>query len=323
MPAIATARHRVVVLALPQVVAFDLAIPAQVFGNEVERGRYAFTVCSETGGPVPSTTGFSLQVRENLRSLVRADTVIVPGYGPMDAPSPAVCRALRAAVGRGARVASVCTGAFALAAAGILDGRQATTHWAHAAELAERFPAIDVTADVLYVDDGQVSTSAGVAAGIDLCLHLYRSDHGARAADAVARRMVVAPHRSGGQAQFVRRPLPSSGNGLASTCSWALERLHEPLTVTSMARHAGYAPRTFARQFLAQTGTTPLRWLTAQRLLQARRLLEASDLVIDEVARRSGFGTATNLRVHLARDAATTPSAYRAAFRGSGRSGAG
>jgi transcriptional regulator GlxA family with amidase domain len=311
--------HRVVVLALPAVVAFDLSIPAQIFGNPVERERYLFTVCAEAVGPVQTTTGFTLHASRSLRALREADTVIVPGYGPTDAPSVAVCRALRAAVVRGARMASVCTGAFALAAAGILDGKRATTHWQHAAEFAERFPHVELTPDVLYVDEGQISTSAGVAAGIDLCLHLYRNDFGASAAAAVARRMVVAPHRSGGQAQFLERPLPPTGSsdgGVVDTCAWALGRLAEPLTVSSLARHAGYAPRTFARQFVRQTGTTPLRWLTAQRLLEARRLLEGTDLPIDDVARRSGFGTATNLRIHLARDASTTPTAYRTTFRG-------
>ena len=210
----------------------------------------------------------------------------------------------------------MCTGAFALAAAGLLDGRQATTHWSNAAELRARFPEVSVTPDVLYVDEGQILTSAGVAAGIDLCLHMYRSDHGAAAAADVARRMVVAPHRTGGQAQFISRPVPAAGPGLAATLAWALGKLHQPLTVKDLARHAGLAPRTFARQFVEQTGTTPLRWLTAQRLVEARRLLEVSDLPIDELARRCGLGTATNLRVHLARDAATTPTAYRAAFHG-------
>jgi AraC family transcriptional activator FtrA len=211
---------------------------------------------------------------------------------------------------------SVCTGAFALAAAGLLDGRKATTHWQNAAELAARHPNIDVDPDVLYVDDGAVATSAGVAAGIDLCLHVVRRDHGEQAAARIARRMVVAPHRDGGQAQFLQRPLPAAGDGLASTCAWALDRLTEPLTIAELARHAGWAPRTFARRFVAETGTSPLRWLTAQRLLEARRLLETTDLPIDQVAARSGLGTAANLRLHLARDTATTPTAYRHAYRG-------
>ena len=308
--------HCVVALALPQVVAFDLAIPAQVFGHGDEADRYAFSVCCEATGLVPTTTGYAVHVSLGLDALAAADTVVVPGYTPHDEPSPPVLEALRTAAARGARLVSVCTGAFALAAAGLLDGRRVTTHWRDAAALAARHPGVDVDPDVLYVDDGLVATSAGVAAGIDLCLHLVRNDHGAEAAARIARRMVVAPHREGGQAQFVQRPMPAGGNGLASTCAWALERTAEPLTVADLARHAGWAPRTFARLFVAETGTTPLRWLTAQRLLEARRLLEATDLPVDQVAVRCGLGTAANLRLHLGRDASTTPTAYRRTYRG-------
>ncbi|MDT5148942.1 MAG: hypothetical protein QOI01_675 [Mycobacterium sp.] len=222
---------------------------------------------------------------------------------------------MRQAAERGARIASVCIGAFALAAAGLLDGRAATTHWEHAEELCSRFPDVHVRPDVLFVDEGRILTSAGIAAGIDLCLHMYRNDHGAVAAADVARRMVAAVHRPGGQAQFMQRPLPDSGSYLAATCAWAVERMDQPLTVDDLASHSGYAPRTFARHFRDETGIPPLRWLTAQRLLEARRLLEATDLGVDEVARRCGLGTAANLRLHLARDASTTPSAYRNAFR--------
>jgi transcriptional regulator GlxA family with amidase domain len=307
--------HHVVVLALPDVVAFDLSVPAQVFGHRTEQGRYALTVCAERPATVPSTTGFAVQASAGLAALQTADTVIVPGFYPLDDPPPTVLRALRRAAARGARVASVCTGAFALAAAGLLDGRAATTHWQEAGEFATRFPAVRLRPDALYVDEGQILTSAGVAAGIDLCLHLYRNDHGAQAAAEVARRMVAAVHRPGGQAQFVQRPMPKSGVGLAGTCAWAVSEIHRPLTVVELARHAGFAPRTFARHFLAETGMTPRRWLTAQRLIEARRLLEATGLTVDEVARRCGLGTAANLRLNLARDAATTPSAYRSAFR--------
>jgi transcriptional regulator GlxA family with amidase domain len=307
--------HRVVALALPEVVAFDLSIPAQVFGHPEERGRYAFSVCAERPGLVASTTGFALQAAAGLEALEAADTVIVPGFLPLEDPPPAVGEALRAAHARGARVASVCVGAFALGAAGLLDGREATTHWQHAAALAARFPAVRVRPDVLYVDEGQVLTSAGVAAGIDLCLHLLRNDHGAAAAAEVARRMVAAVHRPGGQAQFMAHRVPESGPALSATCAWALERLDRPLSVAELARHAGFAPRSFARRFVAETGMTPQRWLTAHRLVEAKRLLEATDLPVDEVARGCGLGTAANLRLHLARDAGTTPSAYRDAFR--------
>jgi transcriptional regulator GlxA family with amidase domain len=308
--------HHVVALALPDVVAFDLSVPAQIFGHRTERERYAFTVCAPRPGRVPSTTGFAVQAGAGLAALRAADTVIVPGFWPLTDPPPAVLEALRHAAARGARVASVCTVAFALAAAGLLDGRVATTHWQHAAELAARFPAVRLRPDALYADEGQFLTSAGVAAGIDLCLHLYRNDHGTEAAAGVARRMVAAVHRPGGQAQFVQRPMPRRGAGLAGTCAWAVSEIDRPLTVAELACHAGFAPRTFARRFLAETGMTPRRWLTAQRLLEARRLLEATDLTVDEIARRCGLGTAANLRLNLARDAATTPSAYRSAFRG-------
>jgi transcriptional regulator GlxA family with amidase domain len=308
--------HRVVALALPQVVAFDLSIPAQVFGHRAERSSYSFAVCARRRGKVPTTTGFAVEATEGLAALAGADTVVVPGYAPYDPPPADVLDALCAAADRGARVVSVCTGAFALAAAGLLDGRRATTHWADAAELARRHPAVDVDPDVLYVDSGAVLTSAGVAAGIDLCLHLVRLDHGAETAARIARRMVVAPHREGGQAQFLHRPLPDPGTGLSATCTWAVERLAEPLTVADLARHAGWSPRSFARRFVAETGTTPLRWLAAQRLHEARRLLEGTDLPVDQVAAQCGLGTAANLRLHLARDAGTTPTAYRRAYRG-------
>jgi transcriptional regulator GlxA family with amidase domain len=309
--------HRIVALALPEVEDFDLAIPARVFGRRFERDRYySFGVCASTPGLVPATTGYAIHAPLGLDALAAADTVVVPGYYPPDEPAPGVLQALRAAADRGARVVSICTGAFALAAAGLLDGRRATTHWLGAVELAARYPTIDVDPDVLYVDSGQVLTSAGVAAGIDLCLHLVRTDCGAQAAAEIARGMVVAPHRDGGQAQFLQRPVPASGSGLTTTCAWALEHLAEPLTVAALARHAGWAPRTFARHFTAETGTTPLRWLTAQRLLEARRLLETTDLPVDQVAERCGLGTAANLRLHLARDAATTPTAYRRTYRG-------
>jgi AraC family transcriptional regulator, transcriptional activator FtrA len=215
-------------------------------------------------------------------------------------------------------VVSVCTGAFALAAAGVLDGRRAATHWAWAADLAARYPAVEVDPEVLFVDEGDVLTSAGLSAGIDLSLHVIRSDHGAACADRVARHMVAAPHREGGQAQFIRAaeppsPAPPTGS-LEPTRGWALERLAEPLGVGAMARHANVSPRTFARRFRAETGTTPLQWLLARRVLAARRLLEESDLPVEEVATRSGFGDAASLRAHFRRATATTPTAYRRTF---------
>ncbi len=311
--------HAVAALALPAVESFDLAIPAQVFGDRRQAERYSFTVCAPTPGPVPCTTGYAINAPHGLDQLVAADTVVVPGYLPLENPGEEVCSALRAAAARGARVVSVCTGAFALAAAGLLDDRRATTHWLYAAELATRHPMVKVDPDVLWVDEGSVLTSAGLAAGIDLYVQLVRADYGSDAAISIARYMVVAPHRDGGQAQLLERPVPPPAQSLAATCDWALERLAEPLTVADLARHAGWAPRTFARRFVTETGMAPLRWLAAARIREARHLLEVTDLSVEDVAARSGLGSAANLRVHLARDAGTTPTAYRATYQGRGQ----
>lgn len=303
--------HAVAVLALPRVVAFDLAIPAQVLGRR-GGGRYAVTVCGPRRGRVPTTTGFDIVAPAGLEAVAAADTVVVPGYeDEREQPPSAVLAALRDAHARGARVVSICTGAFALAAAGLLDGRRATTHWQAADELAARFPAVDVDPDVLYVDEGDVLTSAGVAAGIDLCLHLVRRDHGADVANAIARRTVVAAQRHGGQAQFVERAVPADGTGLAATRAWMLARLAEPLTVAAMAAHAGWSERSFIRRFRAETGAPPLRWLTRERVLEAQRLLERTDLPVEAIAARCGFGAAATLRTHFARETGTTPTAWR------------
>jgi transcriptional regulator GlxA family with amidase domain len=308
-----SAMHRVAVLALPDVVLFDLATPCQLLGR-----HYRVEPCTPAPGRVPTTSGFPLHVEHGLDLIARADTVLVPGWSPTAWPlEPAVLDALRAAHARGARAASICTGAFVLAAAGLLDGRPATTHWRYAARLAEQFPAVRVQPDVLYVDDGDVLTSAGVAAGIDLCLHLLRRDHGTAAANAVARQTVVAPHRGGGQAQFIERPVPAHDDGsLEATRAWALAQLDAPLTVAALARHACCSERTFARRFQSETGTTPLRWLHAQRVDHARRLLEQSDLPVELVAQRCGFGSAAVLRQHFRRATASTPTAYRRTFAG-------
>jgi len=307
--------HRVVALIVNEVVAFDLAIPDQVFGREP--ARYSWAVCAPEPGRVATENGFDVVVPHGLEALAHADTVIVPGLGDRAWPLPAAAvDALRAAAKGGARVASICTGAFLLAAAGLLDGRRATTHWAYADVLARDHPRVTVDADVLYVDEGDVLTSAGVAAGVDLCLHIVRRDFGAEAANAVARRMVVAAHRDGGQAQYVERPLPAGGGGLAPTRAWMEERLAEPTAVEAMARHAGYSPRSFARRFRAETGTTPLQWLISRRVAEAQRLLEGTDLGVEEVAARCGFGGAVALRQHFGRVVGTSPTAYRRAFRG-------
>jgi transcriptional regulator GlxA family with amidase domain len=309
--------HRVAALVAGEVVAFDLAIPAQIFGHQDERRRYKVSICAERPGPVATSTGFEIVARAGLPTVRRADTVIVPGFEQTETPVPAaVVAALRAADRRGARMISICTGAFALAAAGLLDGRRATTHWRHAAELRRRYPEIDLDPGVLYVDEGRVLTSAGVAAGIDLCLYVVARDHGAAAANAIARRMVVAAQRSGGQAQFVERSVPEpADDSLGKTRAWMLDRLDRPLSVAEMARHAMRSERSFARHFRAETGTTPLRWLHGQRILHARRLLEETDLPIEAVAASSGFGSATTLREHFGRAVHTTPTAYRRTFR--------
>ncbi|WP_375481898.1 GlxA family transcriptional regulator [uncultured Jatrophihabitans sp.] len=307
--------HRVVALAVESVVAFDLAIPAQIFGHPDERDRYLFSVCAERPGVVPTSTGFGVEVTHGLEALEQADTVVVPGFHPKDRPGEANLEALRRAHARGARVASVCIGAFGLAAAGLLDGLVATTHWEHAGELAAMFPSVRVNPDVLYVDEGRVLTSAGLSAGIDLCLHMVRRDHGQVVAAQVARRMVVAGHRTGGQTQYAQRPVLPDG-GLSSTREWAITEMQRPLTVTHLARHAGLPVRTFARQFHDETGLSPMRWLTAQRVREAQRLLEATTLSVDDVALHSGFGTGTSLRLHLARELGTTPTAYRQDVRG-------
>ncbi|TDK24059.1 helix-turn-helix domain-containing protein [Arthrobacter crusticola] len=312
--------HSVVALALADVVAFDLAIPAQVFGHEDERQLYSFAVCAAEPGLVQTTTGYAIHAAEGLDALRSADTIVVPGFSPLTGPRPEVSQALRDAAASGARVVSVCTGAFALAAAGLLDGRRATTHWRNAERLQTLYPAVAVDAGVLYMDEGDVSTSAGVAAGIDLCLHLVRTDHGTEAANRIARRMVVAPHREGGQTQFIERPVAAPLTHFAETCGWAIQHLAEPLTVVDLAAHAGWAPSSFARKFLKETGTTPLRWLTSQRIAEACRLLETTDLTVQAVAVRTGLGTPANFRLHFTRELNTTPSSYRRLYQGRNRS---
>lgn len=311
------APHRVVAVLLEGVRVLDLAAPAHFFGH-LGGSRYTFATAALEPGPVASSSGFALPAERGAAAIARAETVVVPGYGDVErTPPEPLLAALRRAAARGARVMSICTGAFALAHAGLLDGRRATTHWADAPALASLFPAVEVDPDVLFVDEGQVLTSAGVAAGLDLCLHVVRRDHGAEVAASLARRSVVAPHRDGGQAQFIDRPLPLTSEGgtdLAATREWALERLEQPLDVATLARHALVSPRTFARRFRAETGTTPHRWLLGERLLRARRLLEGSEASVEEVAMRCGFGSAASLRAHFRRHTGTTPTAYRNTF---------
>jgi AraC family transcriptional activator FtrA len=317
-PAPPLVTHRVVALARPSVVLLDLAAPTHLFGH-CGAPLYGFVVAGERRGPVVTSTGLEIVAPGGLELLAAADTIVVPGTEDGQPPSAEVQAALRAARDRGARIMSVCTGAFVLAHAGLLDGLRATTHWAMAGRLAEQFPLVTVDPAVLYVDEGQILTSAGVAAGLDLCLHVIRRDHGADVAARIARRTVVAPHRDGGQAQFIRRQggavAGAAATGLAATRAWALERLGEPLSVPVLAQQAGVSPRTFARHFREEMGTTPARWLLDQRVLAARQLLERTPLSVEEVAARSGFSTPAALREHFSRQVATTPTAYRRAFR--------
>jgi transcriptional regulator GlxA family with amidase domain len=318
------AMHRVAVLALDHVVALDLGTPTQVFGaagSAAGTPLYAVAVCTADGGPVVARDGFHLLPEHDLALLETADTVVVPGI--FDGPTlrdgvlgEPVRSALTRAHARGARIMSICTGAFALAAAGLLDGRRATTHWAHATRFRALHPAVDLDPDVLFVDEGDILTSAGVAAGIDLCLHVVRHDHGAAIANGAARRCVMPPWRDGGQAQYIERPVPDGvGPGTAPTREWSLARLGEPLTLHAMAGHARMSVRTFTRRFRAETGLSPARWLVRQRIDHARRLLETTDLGIDQIARRAGFGTAAALRQQFHQAVGVAPSAYRRTFR--------
>lgn len=314
-------RIRAVVLALPSVVTFDLGVAVQIFGGVSDRlpgpGGYDVEVCTLAPGAVPTPNGLAVEVEHGLERLGHADLVIVPGHDDFATPPPEpVRRALRDAYARGARVASICVGAFVLGFAGLLDGRRAATHWAAAPLLAEHFPRCEVDPGALFVDEGSVLTSAGLAAGIDLSLHVVRTDFGAGAASSLARCNVVAPHRAGGQAQFIPVPATAEPAGLADTLQWALANLEERLDVDAIARHAHVSPRTLARRFEAELGTTPKRWLQAQRVARARELLETTTLPIQDVARRTGFGSTAALRTHLRRQTARTPSEYRTTFAG-------
>jgi len=314
-----TRAHRVVALALDGVILLDLAAPTHLFGH-CGAPHYTFELASVRPGPVRTSTGIEITAAAGIEALWDADTIVVPGLEADTAPQrfAIAAEAVARAHSTGARVMSICTGAFVLAEAGVLDGRRATTHWDSTERLARHYPRVSVDPSVLYVDEGSVLTSAGVAAGLDLCLHVIRRDHGATLAAQIARRTVVAPHRDGGQAQFVARPIAQdagAGTSLQDTRAWALDRLDQPLDVTTLARQACMSPRSFARRFRAETGTTPARWILDQRTRVAQSLLETTDLPVEHVAVRTGFGSATTLRTHFGRRLATTPTAYRRAFR--------
>lgn len=302
--------------------AFGLGVASEVFGYDRScRGlpRFDFALAGPRTGPVRTDTGLVVQVEHSLERLARADLVDVLSWEDYDAEPPTeLLDALRAAYDRGAVVMSHCSGAYLLAAAGLLDGRRATTHWRYAERLAARFPMVRVDPDVLYVDEGRVLTGAGTAAGVDLCLYLLRREFGAHVANAVARDMVVPPHRDGGQAQYVTAPLPEVGESelLGDVLAWMAEHLGEQVTVDGLAARALMSPRSFARHFRAATGTTPHAWLLVQRLHRAEELLETGDLPVDEVARRVGFGSAGTLREQFVRRRGVPPRDYRRAFRG-------
>jgi transcriptional regulator GlxA family with amidase domain len=316
--------HRVAVLLLPPVVGFDATIPPTLFGNAVDaegNALYDVVSCGLTPGPVMSTTGFDLVAAAGPEVLATADTVVIGGtrYPParVDGVLPEEATAAMALIRPGTRLVSICTGAFVLAAAGLLDGRPATTHWKFAEALRRLHPDVRVDENVLFVDDGDVLTSAGLAAGIDLCLHIIRSDHGAQVANAVARYCVVPPWREGGQAQFIDRQVPEPDQySTAPTREWALQHLDEELTVQRLARHAKMSPRTFNRRFREETGQSPGGWVRDRRIDRARELLESRDLPVDEVARLSGLGSGGNLRHHLRRGVGMSPSSYRKVYQG-------
>ncbi len=311
--------ENVAVLVYPGVAPFELGVLCEAWGiDRADQGvpNFDFAICApEPGEVATSLPGFGLQVSEGLDRLDRADLICLPAM-PRDAPvPPEVIRALRAAFDRGARLLSVCVGAFVLGEAGLLDGRACTTHWRYVEELEQRFPLARVDCAVLYVDDGQIVTSAGSAAGVDACLHLIRQEFGAGVAATVARRMVVPPHRDGGQAQFIETPMPvATAETLQPLLEWMASHVHEEVGVETLAARALMSPRTFARRFKAETGTTPYHWITNQRILLAERLLEESQETVERIATRVGFSNATALRHHFGRLRGTTPQQYRRTF---------
>lgn len=309
--------HQVVVLVLDGALPLDVGIAAEVFHPETGFG-YQVSACGVSAGTVPAHGGFGYAVPRGIDALAEADTVIVAGYAPAGRPIPAqVPDALRAAASRGARIASICYGAFALAEAGLLDGRRATTHWDAADLLARRHPQVTVEPNVLFVDEGPILTSAGAAAGLDLCLHIVRRDLGVGPAGEIARGLVTAPFRTGGQAQYLPKSNSAAhGESLAGTREWALTRLDQPLTITALAAHAQMSPRTFLRRFTEETGSTPLQWILRARVDTARELLETTRMPVDRIAEQVGLGTGSNLRLHFRRLLDISPSQYRATFAG-------
>lgn len=309
--------HRVVTLALDGVYPFELGIPNRVF--PLVPGAYEVMTCAASEQrTVRTDADFTITVEHGPEALESADTVVVPPYDlrRLSAELPEEVRSALARIRPGTRIVSICTGAFTLAAAGLLEGRTATTHWALADHFRALFPHVDLNPDVLFIDDGPVLTSAGAASGVDACLHVVRSDHGSAVANRVARHCVVPPWRDGGQAQYIEHPVPEEGDtGTAATRAWALERLDQPLALRELAAHARMSQRTFARRFQEETGTSPGRWLIQQRVHRARHLLESTDLPVDRIAAEVGFATGTSLRQHLQAAIGVSPRAYRRTFR--------
>jgi transcriptional regulator GlxA family with amidase domain len=316
--------HRVAVLLLPPVVGFDATIAPTLFSSATDadgNALYEVVTCGLTDGPVAATSGFDIVPGAGVDALAVADTVVIPGTrypsARIDGVLSAEVSAALALIRPGTRLVSICTGAFVLAAAGLLDGRPATTHWKFADAMRRMHPEVLVDENVLFVDDGDILTSAGLAAGIDLCLHIIRRDHGAQVANAVARYCVVPPWREGGQAQFIDRHVPTQDHhSTATTREWALGHLDGELTVQRLARHAKMSARTFNRRFREETGESPGAWIRSRRVDRARELLESRDLPIDEVAELSGLGTGGNLRHHLRRGMGMSPSSYRKVYQG-------
>ncbi|MET9291528.1 helix-turn-helix domain-containing protein [Streptomyces sp. NPDC003077] len=316
--------HRVAVLALDGVYPLELGVPSRIFG--ATDGLYEVLTCTVDGRPVRTAADFTIAVEHGPEVLGTADTVVIASFAASPSaaelallPLPEPIAAALSLIRPGTRLVSICTGAFVLAAAGLLDGRPAATHWQAVEEFRRLFPKVDLDPDVLFVDDGDILTSAGAASGIDVCLHLVRKDHGSEVANQVARRCVVPPWREGGQAQYIEQPVPRTPqDSTAATRQWALEHLREPLALADLAEHARMSRRTFVRRFNDEVGMSPGRWLVQQRVARARHLLESSDLPVDEVAARVGFATGTSLRQHLHAAIGVSPLAYRRTFRAGG-----
>ena len=318
-------KHKIAIITYGGISLFHLSVPCMVFGEDLDRigvRPYDVVVCTETPGLIPTLSGFPIGVYDDLSVLETADTIIVPAWFDPDVRPPEILlESLRRAHNRGARIVGLCLGAYVLAEAGLLEGRTASTHWAWAEDFTQKYPRVTFDSDVLYIDDGDILTSAGAAAAIDCCLHLLRSDHGAEAANQVARRMVVSPQRSGGQVQYVEQPLPRPIDAvrLEPAIVWALKNLTKPIGLNEMADHAHMSRRTFSRHFRKATGITFTNWLVSQRLALSQRLLETSDGNIDMIANDSGFTSTVSFRQHFSAAFSISPSAYRSQFKTNSR----